>query len=310
MSSEITVARVQQYSDEVFHLSQQKGSRLRPVVRNEQQRGKAAFYDRIGKRVATKITSRHADTVITDTPHSRRRVTLVDFTDADLIDEQDRVRMLWEPSNQYAVASANAIGRAMDDEIIEQALGVAAGGEEGAEVVAHPNSLKLVPLEGTVGANLNVAALRKAKQLMDEAEVDPSIPRYLACSSSQLMHLLEEDETTSSDYNTIKALVQGDIHTFMGFNFIRTERLNTRVGALSFSTVNGTVGSGSGNANGYRRAFAFASDGLLFAQALALKTSIEERADKNYATQVFTRASFGSTRMEEPKVIEILCNEA
>jgi len=39
------------------------------------------------------------------------------------------------------------------------------------------------------------------------------------------------------------------------------------------------------------------------------KASIDVRADKSYATQVYYCASFGATRMEEAKVVEIACNE-
>ena len=37
---------------------------------------------------------------------------------------------------------------------------------------------------------------------------------------------------------------------------------------------------------------------------------IEERADKSYSTQVYYCATFGATRMEEDKVVQIACNEA
>ena len=37
---------------------------------------------------------------------------------------------------------------------------------------------------------------------------------------------------------------------------------------------------------------------------------IEERADKSYSTQVYYCATFGATRMEEDKVVEITCDES
>ena len=37
---------------------------------------------------------------------------------------------------------------------------------------------------------------------------------------------------------------------------------------------------------------------------------IDERSDKGYATQVYYCASFGSTRMEEEKVVEVQAHEA
>jgi hypothetical protein len=103
MSIQITTAFVEQYSANVMHLSQQKGSRLRATVSVESVTGKNAFFEQIGSVAARKRPSRHADTPQMDTPHARRRVSLVDYDWADLIDNEDRVRMLIDPTSPYAV---------------------------------------------------------------------------------------------------------------------------------------------------------------------------------------------------------------
>jgi hypothetical protein len=79
MSIQITTAFVQQYKDNVYHLTQQRGSKLRQGVRVESVMGKSSFYDQMGPTAARKRTSRHADTPRMDTPHNRRRVTLDDY---------------------------------------------------------------------------------------------------------------------------------------------------------------------------------------------------------------------------------------
>lgn len=310
MSQQITTARVEQFNANVFHLSQQKMSRLKPSVRNETQKGKSQFFDRIGKVTAQKKQSRHGDTPLIDTPHSRRRVTLVDYEHADLIDEADRRRILIEPSSSYSQAFAMAFGRAIDDEIIAAADGSAYGAEDGSSAVAHPNSQKLASVASAAGANLNVQALRRAKKIFDANDVDPSIKRYLAHGSSQQESLLSETEITSADFNTVRALVMGEIDTFLGFKFIMLERLLLQSGALSFDTSAGSVGSGGGDADGYRRCIAWAEDGLLLSTAEAMKSRIDERADKAYSTQVFSSMGLGATRLEEEKVVVILANEA
>jgi hypothetical protein len=307
MSSQITVAFVKQYRDLLFHLVQQKGSRLRPLVRIESQKGESAFYERLGSVTAVKKTSRHSDTPIIDTPHSRRRVTLDDFEYGDLIDQQDKLRMLIDPQSAYMQAQMWAHGRAMDDSIISAALGNAYGGKEGGSAVAMPNTQKLTSVSGGAGANLNVQALRRAKEIFDANDVDESIPRYMAINASALQSLLSETEVTSSDYNSVKALVMGEVDTFLGFKFIRTQRLNDQSGTLAFDTAAGTVGAGGGDADGYKQCFAWAQDGVLFALASDLEGRIDERSDKSYATQVYSRSSFGATRLEEEKVVEILC---
>jgi len=312
MSSEITTAFVKQFSANVFHLSQQKGSRLASLVRNESQRGKSAFYDRIGAVTAVKRTSRHADTPQIDTPHSRRRVTLVDYEWADLIDDADKLRMLIDPASDYAQSAVFALGRSKDDVIIENALGNAYGGEEGASTVTLASANKVVAFDGTstTGNNLNLQTLRKIKQRFDANDVDESIPRYIAIGSSQLNSLLGETAITSSDYNSVKALVQGEIDTFLGFRFVRTERLDTLAATPAYNNADGTHGSGSQTlATGARRCIAWAQDGLLLATAKDVTGKISERADKSYSTQVYACMGIGATRMEENKVVEVLCKE-
>lgn len=310
MSFQITTAFVKQFGANVFHLSQQKGSRLRNFVRNETQVGESRFFDRIGLVVAQELTTRHSDTPQIDTPHSRRRVTLTDFVHADLVDNVDKLRMLQDPTSDYSKTFMWAMGRAMDDKIIANADGNAFGGVDGATTVAHPNEQKLASVDAAAGANLNVQALRRAKKLFDEDDVDPSIRRYIAHTASQSEALLTETEITSSDFNTVKALVQGEIETFLGFTYIRLERLLLQSGTLAFDTTAGTVGAGGGDADGFRRVLAWAQDGLLLSIAQDMQAEITRRADKNFSTQVFARMSIGSTRMEEEKVVVILSDES
>lgn len=309
MSSEITTAQVQQYSSNVFHLSQQMGSNLRAFCRNESQKGKAAFWDRIGAVTASLKSGRHSDTPQVDTPHSRRMVTLNDYVHADLVDSTDLIRTLLDPTSEYLKAFAMAFGRAMDDEIIAAALGNAYSGESGATAVELPSTQKIAAVENGAGSDFNVATWRAVKRMFDANQVDPSIKRHIALSASQIYNLLGDTQLTSADFNTVRALVNGEINQFLGFQVHMTERLPTRSSTLAFDLTSGAVGSGSGDANGYRRCFAWAEDGLLFSVGQDYKGRIDERNDKNYSLQAFAEMSVGATRMEEVKVVEILCND-
>jgi len=285
MSTEITKAFVEQYSSNIQMLSQQKGSLLRDKVRLESVTGKNAFFDQIGSVTATVRSTRHSNTPQADTPHSRRRVSLVDYEFADLVDDLDKVRMLVDPTSSYAQAAAFAMGRAMDDAIIAAATGSADTGVAGGTAVALPSGQKIAETAG-----LTIAKLRQAKEILDLASVDPSIPRYIVVSPKQITDLLGTTEVTSSDFNTVKALAQGDLSTFLGFNFCVSNRLSI--------------------ASSKRKCFAFAQDGVALAVGKDSTARIDERADKGYATQVYYSAAFGSTRMEEEKVVEILAHEA
>lgn len=312
MSSQITEAFVQQYKSNIFHLAQQKGSRLRAAVRSEMQNGKRQFFERLGQTAAILKTSRHMDTPQIDSAHSRRAVSLEDYIWADLIDDEDKIRLLIDPASPYSQAAMWAMGRAMDDSIIAAMRGNAYSGEAGTTTVALPASQKvLAALDSAPGTpeNLNMDTLRKVAYLFDVADIDPSIPRYFAYTASQLRSLLGETEVTSADFASVKALVQGQIDSFMGFKFIRTERLP--LVAATYDTSTGAVDSGGGSlgATVARRCLAWAGDGVVLAVGRDMEAKIEKRADKNYATQVFARMSIGATRIEETKVVEVVCDE-
>ena len=286
MSVQITTAFVEQYKSNVFHLAQQKGSKLRDAVRTESIVGKSHFFERIGSTAAVKRTSRHADTPRVDTPHSRRKVTMDDYDWADLIDDSDKVRLLISPQSEYAKAGAYAMGRTMDDVIIAAATGNAFGGVSGGSTIALPAGQKIA--HGSTG--LTIAKLISAKETLDAANVDPDEARTLVCSAKQISDLLGTTQITSSDFNSVKALVQGDIDTFMGFKFIRSERLGT-------------------DSNGNRQVLAFTNTSMGLALGKDIQTKISERADKNYSTQVYLCMTIGATRVEDEKVIEIACTE-
>lgn len=310
MSLQITEAFVQEYSSNIYMLAQQKGSRLRPYVRSETINGKRKSFDRIGAVAAVRRTSRHGNTPQLDTPHSRRWCELRDYEWADLVDEQDKIRILNEPTSEYVMAAMWAMGRSMDDEIIDAFDGSAVTGEDADGSATHPNSQKIVSVSGSAGANLNVDCLIAIKKKFGEADIDESIPLHIAVEQSQLSALLGDDQITSADYNSVKALVRGEIDTYMGFKFHRIQRLETQSGTLAFNTTTGAVGSGGGDANGYRKVVAWAQDGMILGIGSDMKGRISERDDKSYAVQAYASMSCGAVRMEEEKVVVALCNEA
>ena len=286
MSTQITTAFSQQFSANVQLLSQQTGSILRGAVSEEAVTGEKAFFDQVGAAAAVKRTSRHQDTPMVETPHSRRMVTMDSYEWADLIDDADKVRMLIDPTSTYARAAAAAMGRAMDDAIIEAATGTAKTGKSGATSTTLPSANQIA----AGSADLTLAKLIEAKKILDLNSVDPSIPRHIAVGPDQIEALLNSTTVTSSDFNTIKALVQGEINTFLGFQFHVSTRL-----------------AKSGN---NRTCFAWAEDGIKLAVGKDVMSRIDERSDKSYSTQVYYCATFGSTRMEEDKVVSIVCDES
>jgi len=294
MSNQITTAFVQQYSSNVQMLSQQMGSYLRGAVDVESVVGKNAFFDQVGKTTAQLRTSRHADTPQLDTPHSRRRVSLADYEWADLIDNADKVRLLIDPTSSYAKAAAAAMGRAMDDVVIAALGGTAFSGETGSTSVSLPSGQR--PYTASQGndaaGGLSITKLLEAKKILDLNDVDPSIQRYFLCGPNQISNLLGTTQITSSDFNTVKALAQGQVDSFLGFKFIVSNR-------LKFDATN----------TDDRLCYAFTQDAIKLAIGQDVLARIDERADKSYSTQVYYAMSIGATRMEEEKVVEIACDE-
>jgi hypothetical protein len=268
-----------------------------------------------------------------------------DYVWADLVDSADKIRMLIDPTSDYAMEAMWAMGRAMDDEIIAAALGTAYTGVDGTTQVTLAAQNKLVAFDGTstTGCNLNVKTLVAAKSYFGRNEVDPSEALTMVVSQRELDGLLNDNEAISGDYNSIKALVQGDINSFVGFKFIRTERLpwasSTALSSspayesaatLSYNKANGVV-TGSvftdpmtgenlaatttndgtlTHASTYnRKCIAWANSGVLLAKGQDIKSRITEESTKNFSTQVWCEMAIGATRLEEKKVLSIYCNE-
>jgi len=285
MSIQITTSFVEQYSSNVSMLSQQMGSKLRGSVDVETINGKNAFFDQVGVTAAQLRTSRHGDTPQIDTPHSRRRLSLADYEWADLVDDVDKVRMLVDPTSSYAKAAAAAMNRAMDDVIITSFNASASTGVAGGSSTALPSTQKTATSDQSDG--LTITKLLAAKKILDNNDVDPSLKRYIVCGPQQISDLLGTTQVTSGDYNTVKALAQGDINSYLGFEFITSTRLNMD---SSYTTD--------------RLVFAYTED------AIKLGIGKDIGADKSYSTQVYYAMSLGAVRMEEKKVVQIPCHEA
>lgn len=285
MSHQITTAMVEQYSSNVQILMQQKESRLRSAVRVESGVvGRNAFFDQLNATAAVKRVARHADTPLISTPHLRRRVSLIDYDWADLVDNMDIKKVLTDPASNYAQNARNAMNRAIDDEIIASALATCFGGMDGSTSFAFPGGKQIV--HG--GAGLTIAKLRSAKQLLDSDEVDEN-DRFIACTGQQIINLLATTEVTSADFNTVKTLVGGTVDTFMGFKFIRIERL--------------------AKASTTRSCLAWQKNSLLLAIGQDVIVDVGPRRDKNMANQVYLGMSIGATRMDERGVVEIQATE-
>jgi hypothetical protein len=260
----------------------------------ETQNSELDFYDRIGPVTAQKVTNRHGDTQYVETPHDRRANTLEDYDWADLIDKEDKVRMIADPTSAYTVNAVNALGRAIDASIILAATGTAKTGKTGSGSVSFPSSQQIAvdfKEDGTTAdSNLTVGKLREARRILDAAEaVEDGEELYCIFTASQRQALLRTTDVTSQDYNSVKALVAGEVDTFLGFKFVRTELLSKT----------GTD----------RSVLCYPKSALTLGMGRELTVEVDRLPTKRYSVQVYAAGSWGAVRMWEEKVVEVLCDE-
>jgi hypothetical protein len=296
MSFTITENMVMQFSNNFRVLYQQQQARLRPWCQIEAGIvGQSKSVERMGRAEAYDITSRHSDTKFVEVPHSRRWIDLVDKGWAELIDKLDKVRLLADPTNGYAKLAMAALNRQIDDAILNAARGNA---RTNVGLSVLPSTQKIA----VGGFNLTLAKLLTAKEILDSNEVDDDASmamdgqspneqtaRVIVVNAKMLTNLYGTTEIKSVDYNSVKALAQGQIDTFLGFKFVRSERV----------AKDGTA------TTGYAVAWSRSCVALGIGQEI--NTSVDKRPDKNNAWQVFADMSIGATRLEDEGVVEIAC---
>jgi hypothetical protein len=302
MSLQIPIAFVDQFKANILMLSQQKQALLRMCTRAESVTGDTMYVERLGPKDAVLRGTRHGETPVSDAQHTRRKLSMADYiVPADLIDKPDKLKMLIDPQSAYTQNQVFSLNRAIDDVIIAAIFGPAYGGHTGATTINFYDvgECRLVESSGvlvtagsdwtdTIETPLTIAKLLTCKQLMDDAEIDESRQRYFLCNPFNINQLLNTTEVKSADYNTVRALAQGQIDTFMGFKFLKSTRLpadDTDTGATKCA--------------------AFAQDAIVLAVAEEPSVSVSVRNDLCDSIQVFSTLSIGATRVEGPAVVGI-----
>jgi hypothetical protein len=284
-----------QFDSNWKHLVQQKNSKLKEYVTIDSIEGKEKSYNQIDVTSMTQITDRSRDTRISDQAMAKRWIRPQQYDCAKLVDEFDE-QLLGEvvlPTSPIIQSHAQAYARTCDTIIIGALGGTAYTGTTGTTATVLPAGQKVAVnyVESGTAANsgLTIAKLRAAKFLFDSNEIDEEEERIIVVSAKQLQDLLRTIEVTSQDYNSVRALVDGALNTFMGFKFRRSQLL-TKV-----STV--------------RSCYAYVKSGVILAER-GLKTHMDVRTDLSHSLQIRSVASLAAVRMEEKKVVEIACDEA
>lgn len=300
MSFSVPTHFVNAYTTNVQMLLQQKGGRLLGTVSQGSYTGKGAkAAEQIGPVKPVKNLSRHSDTPLISTPADARWVFPNDYEWADLIDDQDKLRMLIDPQSAYTQNGVNAQRRAQDDEILQAFFAASATGENGSTSTTFPAGQIVGVNVGGTNSNLNVAKLRAAKRLFMAAGVDLDTTKlYMTITSADHDGLLNEIQVVSTDYNSKPTLVDGRVQSFMGFNFIPIEFTDTS----SYATD--TVSAMTSGSN--RLLAAWAEGYMHLGMWEDVRVEVTVRPDKRYATQVYTKTTIGATRLQEKGVVQVV----
>jgi hypothetical protein len=293
MSDQIPTHYAQQYANTVMLLLQQRGSRLRGTVMNMPIKGaKAATpVEQIGKTEASRRTTRYPSLQPQNTQHRRPWVYPVDYDWNDLVDSIDKLRTIIDPTSSYALNATYALGRAQDREIIAAYFADRKEDETGATTTSFPAGQQVSVSFGAAGnVGLTVAKMREAKRLLMAAEVDiDNDPITMVVKAKQHDNLLAEIQVISLDFNEKPVLVEGKVTRFLGINLVHTELV-------------------AADTNSYDRVPVYAKTGMCLAMWNDITTDISVRRDlAGLPIQVYAYGTFGATRIEEERVVEIKC---
>lgn len=301
-----TLALIDQYQPKFEsqwrRLAQQVDSRLSGAVSvNSNCTGEVNYRDQIKPIDVSSLggpnSNRLAATAISEIETQKRANYPEKFQAVKHFDEFDEVWLAEQskPTSQTFLEFKAGFNRKMDDLIIAAATGTAKTGDNGAVSTDLPTSQVISVSTGGQDSGMNLAKILDAKQLMEENEVFgqdiDGDEAYLVLNSKALRGLYDEAFITSSDYaGELQALYNGEIDQFLGFKFIRTERLAV--------------------ASNVRTCFAFVKSGIALDIWQNPKFKLSERNDYNDAAQLRGTAAAGATRLEEIKVVEIPCDES
>jgi hypothetical protein len=284
-------------------LLQQMESRLREYVTVDSVTGKEKSYSQIGTSTARLITTRNGPTVPNNETFDKRWLRLQAYESVTHFDEFDDqlLGQISLPTSETVKSHAMAFNRTCDDLIIDALGGTVYTGATG--VTPQPLDSTAVAADykdltsltgGGTDYNLTIQKLVRARQILEQEEAfDPRMGDKLciAVSANQIAGLLSDAiEVQSSDFSAIKSLYDGQLDTYAGFKFIRTE-------LLGYSS--GTV----------RQCFAWVKSGIVlgFGQERSVRMAI--RDDLSETLQIRSKMMLGTTRLMEEKVVSILCEE-
>ena len=255
-------------------------AKLVPAVRQRRGvEGSVVKFPKVGKGVAT-IRVPQSDVTPLNVGFSSVTLTLSDYNAAEYSDIFSQAKVNFDERQELVQVVAGAMGRRQDQMILDA-------------LTASSTSLTVANSIGGSNTNMNITKLREAKRLLDKGNVPPD-GRHIIIHANGLANLLSETSVTSSDFNSVKALVQGELNTYLGFTFhVLGDRSE---GGLAI------------DASLDRSCFAFHKDAVGYGEGIAMRTEINYIAEKTswLVNEVF---SAGAVAIDDEGIVKITCRE-
>lgn len=280
MSVSLSNAFVTLFDAEVKQAYQGKAMLVPAVRQRRGVEGSTVKFPKVGKGVAT-VRVPQTDVTPLNVGFSNVTLTLQDYNAAEYSDIFSQAKVNFDERQELVQVVAGAMGRRQDQMILD-ALG------------SSGTSLTVANSIGGANTNMNVAKLREAKRLLDKGNVPPD-GRHIIIHANGLANLLSETSVTSTDFNSVKALVQGEINTFLGFTFH----------VLGDRSEGGLAIDGSLD----RTCFAFHKDAVGYGEGIGMRTEINYIAEKTswLVNEVF---SAGAIAIDAEGIVSITCRES
>jgi len=280
MSIALSNAFVTLFDAEVKQAYQGKAQLVGAVRQRRGVEGSTVKFPKVGRGVATPRIGQ-TDVTPLNVGFSNVTLTLEDWIAAEYSDIFSQQKVNFDERSELVQVLGNAIGRRQDQLVL-------------AALAASGTSLAVGNDVGGTDTNMNVAKLRQAKGLMDKNNVPP-MDRHIIIHSNGLQSLLAETAVTSSDFNTVKALVNGELNTFLGFQFH----------VIGDRDEGGLAIDGSLD----RTCFAFHKDAIGYGEGIAPKTEINYVPEKT-SFLVSSMFSAGATAIDAEGIVSIVARES
>jgi hypothetical protein len=294
VNSGIPLFYVEQFSSNIQLKLQQKESRLRGAVMSGAHIGsQASPVDQFGAIAANLVEGRYQPMVNTDAPTDRRWCFPQDYDVNQLLDSFDKLRLLIDPMSSYVTNATQALNRAIDSQILSGLIATNFTGNNGATSTPLPSSQIVSVLQGAASAtNYTVAKLRAAKKILLTNEVDLDVDQiYSAINAINHDTLLSEVQVISTDFNDHPVMVEGKVTRFLGIDFIHTELVTTGTDDQSGTSTACPV---------------WAKSGAYLGLWNDVSSDVSQRKDlRSLPYQAYVYGTFGATRLEEKKVVQI-----